>query len=244
MHGFNIFKHSVAMVFRNFPHALKIILPLGGIAALWFIIISMWLERSSIGTLSPGQIALLAVPSVLMVFFLLVWATTAWHRYVLLEERGSILLPAIKIDRILAYFGRAFLLGLLLAVVAFPLLFLVLPFVTSGGLGLVIVPVVVGVIMTCIFYRVALVLPAAAIGKPLRFAEAWDATRGSTGAILVLALISSIATHLVEQRLAPVLGSSLTGEVLVILVHATWGLVNVSIITTLYGHYVEGRPLS
>jgi hypothetical protein len=42
------------------------------------------------------------------------WAAVGWHRYVLMEETGNGFLPSWRGDRVRAYFGRAFVVGLVI----------------------------------------------------------------------------------------------------------------------------------
>jgi hypothetical protein len=40
------------------------------------------------------------------------WAAVGWHRYVLLEETGNGIVPAMALGRVISYLGRAFVVGL------------------------------------------------------------------------------------------------------------------------------------
>ena len=75
--------------------------------------------------------------------------------------------------------------------------------------------------------------------------KGWEATRGQTGTILILAVIL-VAFSIGLQYLASLAFTdpfSLPAIVLNGVVQWFVGMVGVSILTTLYGHFVEGRPL-
>jgi hypothetical protein len=96
-------------------------------------------------------------------------------------------------------------------------------------------------------YRFAPLLPASAVGQPLTFGAAWEATKGATSAIVVLAIVSAVASFVIDLP-ALVLGlAGPPGHILGLIWMLGTGwvkmLVGVSILTTLYGHYVEGRAI-
>ena len=93
-------------------------------------------------------------------------------------------------------------------------------------------------------YRLSLSLPAAALGEPMGFGASWGATKGAGGDILVLAILSVVAAVVIDLppafifpnlTILAVAWQFATGWVIL--------MVGVSILTTLYGHYVERRPL-
>lgn len=102
---------------------------------------------------------------------------------------------------------------------------------------IILLPVVV------VVYRLSVILPGAALGEKVRLGDAWRRTAGSSGAIILLAVVSILAAIVIDLPLF-VLGS-------VPLLAFAWGaatawlkmMVGISILTTLYGHFVEGRAL-
>ena len=101
---------------------------------------------------------------------------------------------------------------------------------------------------TCIYYvllyRLSPILPAAALGNKLSFSEAIKATKGATFSFVVLGFSLAILSILfsfaellfMHSPMAIMIGVQLLFAWLIF-------LLNLSIITTIYGHYVEGRPL-
>jgi hypothetical protein len=107
--------------------------------------------------------------------------------------------------------------------------------------------IVIYAIILLITYRLAPLLPGAAIGKPVNVGEAWASTSGATGTILVLAVVSAIAAVVIDLP-TELLQHLPAGTILVLIwVHITaWIklMVGISILTTLYGVYVEKRDIA
>ncbi len=252
MKGWIIFRHAVNMVMRNLPQAVRISLVpmlIGLVLGAALVAVSglpedifdaaSGLEQG----LNPDNAGGLVMTLVLLGLLLLtvqLWIFVAWHRFILLEEYPTGWVPGFRGDRILAYAGR----GLLLGLIAFAVVFAagILSAVT-GQLAPVIM-VLATVFLVFLVFRLATILPAAAIGRPLTLVQAWEATRGSAGAILGLLVV----TVMVQVLLQVISGLSLVVFAplgILFQIFATWAmsLVNVSILTTLFGHYVEGRSL-
>lgn len=246
MLGWKIFAHAISMVWRNLYQALQI--GLAPIIILTFAVVVLtpmtgleWgtvLQDEELGrAIASGQLNLLALFALIVVYLIIIsWIFVAWHRYILLEEHPTGWIPTFRMDRVLAY---------VLAGVRFFGLFLFLGFVVgllaafTGGIALVLMLVVV-----VIAFRFVAILPAAAIGQQLSLADSWDDTRGSTGAIIVMLISFAILQTLLSigiafaTQLVPFIGiaSQMT-------VSLFMSLVNVSVMTTFYGHYVEKREL-
>lgn len=241
MQGWKLFLHSVQLVLRNWQVALKIFaVPMILVAAvIYFALSSITIDQTS----PNGFGALLwAFP---LASFLTLWAVVAWHRYVLLEETPNGWVPSLKISEIAAYFFKGFLLFivvfLIMVVVA-----LLGGIIASAGAGVASFAVTfVGMFFVSVMiYRWIAVLPAAAIGKPLRMSEAYEATDGATGAIVIVMLCVfgiSLLVQLATTGLAML--SNELAVVLDIVASAILALINISILTTFYGHYIEGRPI-
>ena len=79
----------------------------------------------------------------------------------------------------------------------------------------------------------------------MKLKEAWAATKNSTGPILLSAILLGVVNGftgwLVTQSF---LAAPIMGLLLSLLQQATIGMISVSILTTIYGHYVEGRELT
>ena len=99
-------------------------------------------------------------------------------------------------------------------------------------------------LISYLFFRVGLVLPAAAVGRPLTMRESWQATGEGDKAVLMLALIVIGAQVLISVP-AMIDGNTSSVVSLIYSVVVNWfvTMIGVSILTTLYGHFIEGRPI-
>jgi hypothetical protein len=241
MLGWQIFTHSVRLVWANRGVALRISAVLYVISAVF----QVWLQPAGPAddvALSGGSGVLQLFVAALSVIISL-WIAVAWHRYILLEEVPQGFLPQWHGDRMAAYFGRSILIGLILigvmVVSAIPLIIGLVGVVGASVFAL-------GTIFAMfVFYRLCAVLPATAMGKPITMKEAWIATDGTTGTIITLvicmfggALLMIVPTALFAS-ISPVLG-------IVCMLVAQWFFMmfGISIFTTFYGYFIEKRELS
>ena len=250
MKGWHIFLHSVQMVLRNLHPALQIgLVPIVLMAILSTVLTSstglsldmLGNEQMMRTAFENGQINIggLLLFACISVFFTL-WIFVNWHRYVLLEEYPTGWIPPLRLDRILTYFGKSLMIGLAMAVMLVPL-----------GLAFLLGPIgallfVLGAFFVVVTgYRWFLLLPAAAIGDPLSMREAWDKTRGASGGIilmLVLVMMTQVGLDVAIRLIAAVLPiAALVVQWCVALVLM---LVNVSLLTTMYGHFIQDRPIN
>lgn len=267
MKGWLIFKHSLLMVLRNWREALQVgLVPI----ALVFTLGTLLFGTMGLDVLLTPDLVMDSQTDALLTddeplypagffgsFFLIwivafvamFWVVVSWHRFVLLEEYPKGWIPKFHGDRILAYFGRTLLLGLIAAIAMIPVMAALA--MLTGGLATtgsdavgIIASLLLVLVLSLLLFRLVPILPAAAIGKPLALAESWRATQGATTDILMLALVG-FAVQIALQAVvgvfvfvSPVLGLIVSGVTSLVL-----ALVNVSILTTFYGHYVEGRPI-
>lgn len=245
MAAWRIFIHSVQMIFNNLPQVVRIVLvPMGiGIAVIaLFAVLGVSMDGTDSEGATGGQIAGMILLAVALIGLAL-WVIVAWHRFILLAEYPQGWVPMLRKDRMLSYIGHSLWLGLVMMGLMLPL-FLVVGVV--GGLAPLIVTIVsVAVIVAAnvVFFRLATMLPAAAIGQPLALKEAWTATEGSSVTILILVLILGVAQFALQLLLGLLLLVPVIGAVLMVLGTVVSGLVNISILTTLYGYYIEKRAL-
>lgn len=257
MKGWSIFTHSVGMVTRNFTWAVRIALVpvLLGFGSIYAVLTSAGLSITVFADEAAMQEAMLSgklgASSFLATSILLLvelWVFVSWHRFILLEEYPEGWFPRFRGGRILSYFGHGLLIGflvLLLTVPMFAIFFLLA--LTLGQTGQVLaLTFAFGyfIFLFIVIYRFAPILPAAAIGKPLKIKDAWNATAGSGGAIILVFILLAV----MQFALQVVTGLSISvfaplGFAFAALTMLVMTLVNVSILTTFYGHYVEGRPV-
>lgn len=247
--GFNIFLHSVRLVFNNLAVALSISVPLIVVSILGIVATIFLITSGQIDPLNPSNLVAFTVVSAVVTVFAMIWVAVAWHRFVLMDETPAGLLPAFRGDRMFAYFVRSLIIGVLLFLVAFALSFIIamVANITGGSLPIVIVlSIALYSVAVVISYRLSPMLPGAAIGTPLSIGDAWLATEGASGQLLILAIITVVASVLIDLplRLMPFAGTSYIVGIIWSAV-TTWikVMVGISIMTTLYGHLVQKRPL-
>ncbi len=241
--GWQIFTHSVRLVWANLGVALRI-------SALLYIIsafFQVWAQVSGFGTMENGVpntegAGIQLIGTVVSVITSL-WIAVAWHRYILLEEVPDGLLPNWNGGRMAAYFGRSILIGLAMAAV---IIVASLPIALGlqGPLGAAIFSI--GVIFAVfLFYRLCAIMPSAAVGEPLTMSEAWQATQATTGtiAVIILCMFGGIVVLLLP---AIVLASISVFLGVAYMIAAQWFITmfGISLFTTFYGYFIEKRELS
>ena len=240
MKGFNIVMHAFRMVWSNLKEALQISLVplvLVGVAA-YALLPSFDLD------LSDPETAALALKPLLLVWLTWIvvttWIFVAWHRYVLLEEYPTGWIPALHFSQILSYLGHGVMIGLVAGLALVPGVVFTIASPTLGSIFMFI-----GVVAAIlIFYRLVPMLPAAAIGHRIKFAEAWAATEGANGTICTIILILVVIQFVLQLAFGTLAAIAPVLELIASLGFTLFlGLVNVSILTTFYGHYVEGRSI-
>ena len=247
MKAWAIFVHSIRQVFGNLPQALHV----SGLLYLMQMAVTVALGVTP-AALSPDaeippELMFGALLSVLVLLVTTLWIAVAWHRFVLLNERPAGYLPSLAGARLGRYAGRTILIGLVCGALAIVLL------IAAGGLffGLLgksimaeLLTVMAMIVPAfAVLYRLSASLPGLALDRPTAFADGWVATTGETETILILAFF----TGLIGLVLGAPLALMPTGSLFALL----WGgaagwvqlMVSASILTTLYGHYIEKRPL-
>ncbi|WP_353473493.1 hypothetical protein PVT71_05460 [Salipiger sp. H15] len=246
MKGWRIFLHSLRMVIDNIGTALRVslVLYLVQVASQ----IATYLHPTETGPDGmPASPLVIGVPALVLAVLAVLaslWIAVAWHRFVLTGEEPRGWLPRWHGGEILGYFGRSILIAFAIFV---SLVVAAIPVALIGAaipaLGPVLVFGLVG-LGGYLFFRLGLILPAAAVGERLRLKEAWSATRDDDGAVVTLALVVIAGSLLVEL---PALIDDSAGSI----VNLVYGLVinwfatmiGISVLTSLYGHFIERRPI-
>ncbi|MCB4456931.1 hypothetical protein [Leisingera sp. McT4-56] len=249
-----LFSHSVGMLTRNFSDMLRVFLIptllIVALSATFLKTTGLW-EFLQWGVVTPlpedsglgGPFFLVVVLSLLIGM----WSVVAWHRFVLLEEMPQGWMPHMQGSRIMAYFGRSVQIALVLICMMIPVMLFVLLVTTilsgAGPAALQLINLPIAIFVTYLVLRLSVILPAAALGADMGLRDAWNFTGNAFGDLLGLAAIlvaAQYAAQFIAESLA--VSPSLAAGVS-ILVSAALALLNISILTTLYGHYVEGRPV-
>lgn len=255
-YGYRMLRHVVAQVFGNFGQAVRLTLLLTFLpmVILLMLFLNWGVSYNSFpdGPLDPSQmpnpgvIFLAVLTGVVVSAITYCWAAVGWHRFVLLEERGKGIVPTWRGANILAYLGRAFLIGIVVFVMAFVSsmvlggLIMALPsqafaFVLATGW-------VMG--MSWVITRIGLILPAAALGRPMSIGESWEATKPVSADLLVPLFFIALAMTVASELVGLAFRSSALGLIPMGLLYWIQTLLNLSLMTTLYGTQVEGRPLN
>ncbi|MBO9446046.1 hypothetical protein [Ruegeria sp. R14_0] len=255
MLGWQIFVHSVRMVFGNLKQVLQITIGPALIATALIVGLFMVsgipleaLDDSAEGLpagTSAASVFLFVLGLVVVIFVTMFWIAVSWHRFILLEEYPSGILPTFRFDRILAYLGRILMLGILLAIAWLPM-GLVFAVLGQGLAGLsIILTAVYAVFLIVCFYRLSIILPAAAIGNPITISEAWNSTTGISGSILVLLVVTFLFQMLVQLVFSALVFIPVLGVLLMVFFGTlVLPMINVSLFTTMYGLFVEKRQLT
>ncbi|MBO6601642.1 hypothetical protein [Boseongicola sp. H5] len=262
-YGYQLLRHVVQQVFGNLGQAARLtllltILPYALTVALVTSLAGP--DLMAMDQTAPGyheeverfEAYLLENAGTVLLYVLLLlavsvisyaWAAVGWHRYVLLEERGGLLLPNWNWSFVGRYLWAAFRIFviILLIAVAFSVLSVVIRAFTESPsiFGFLSLGVTIGFLW--VVTRIGLILPSAALGKPMGLGESWSLTRPVSGAILLPIIVIPIVFALLNGVLQFV---PLIGLVLVFFVLWLQLLVNLALMTTLYGNLVEGRALN
>jgi len=243
MFGYKIFAHSVRLVVGQWRQALMISLFLYVVSSL----VSMFLLMQMMGNPveGPSNWVLFLIGFVSAVVS--IWIAVGWHRFILLDEVQGGFVPQFRGDRVWAYFWYT-LLTIVVAVligVAGLIVFFGVSLIT-GSPWVMAGAVVILIPFTVIIYRLSPLLPAAALGQETTVGHAWESTRGTTGEFMALAIISLVASFVIDLPTYMIIKLP-AGEILSWIWEMVTGwlklMVGVSILTTIYGHYVEGRAV-
>ncbi|EPX82451.1 hypothetical protein [Salipiger mucosus] len=244
MKGWRIFLHSARMVIDNLGAALRVsmVLYLVQVASQLTFFVNAPMAGEQPTAVPEG----LGLQLTLSIFALLasLWIAVAWHRYVLTGELPAGLLPRWHGSEIARYFGQSLLIGLVVILAALAA-GVVIGLVATAvpGFGGVLIFGLLG-LCSYLFFRLGLVLPAAALGRRMTIGESWAATRDDDGAVVTLAVLVIGVGLLVE---VPALLDQDSGSLIALVyrVVLNWfvTMIGVSVLTTLYGHFVEHRPV-
>ena len=255
MQAWNLLRHSFVMLFGNFAIALRLSAVLYAVQAIPKIYFLNFMSGVSDAELeSSPQFWLFGSVNMVILMITGLWVAVAWHRFILIEEIPSGYIPKFHGRRMMAYFGQSVLLGLLIVAIGLALSIGLIPitiflaFPLFGDLSQTYLTYIFYLLisMLCgpILFRFSTVLPAAALGKRFTWGAAWQATKGSTGSLVLVALVlwgglmgaNEHVTNLISGNLFLLALWAIPFEWVFLMIH-------ISILTTLYGHYVEKRAL-
>lgn len=250
MKGLQILTHSWRLVTGNLQEALKI----SGALYLAQVVVGLLLGQAAMGAgIGAGATAGVGIGALAVLIVSIIagiWIAVGWHRFVLLAERPDTYVPVFRGDLMKAYFLKSLLLGLIIIALSIVLGVIVgliaSPLMSMGGgfFALLIMTLLVQVPVIFLALRITAILPGSAIGVDHPLMAGWEATKADNVPLLQLALILGAAIWVINLIGVFVFGSI---TILAVVWHTITGwfvmMVGVSILTTLYGHYIEKRPL-
>lgn len=269
-YGYQLLRHTIVQVFGNLGSAARITLVLlavplviaaatnPGMLSGEFYRFDANTGQNDFSTIGLWGFGLAAIAGVIC----WLWAAVAWHRFVLLEEYPTGIFPNWRGSNIINYLGNALLIGLVLigvGIAAGILVGLIAAIVQSTAIAIALgVGLVFG--LSWAATRVGLILPAAALGERLSLSESWKATAPVSGQIILPIIVIALASTILNQGIVAGFGEaqpimtalgmqqqvtlSMTGIILSVVVGWVQMLVNLALMTTLYGNLIQGRQLN
>lgn len=243
MKAVRILLHALQQVFGNLKQAIALSavpLMVGLCVGAGLIAVARyWAKPPGIG---GGGL----MTALLSYVLLMAWLAVRWHRFILLDEHKHLLAPPSRAP-FWRYIG-ALLRSIVIVVPAILAMLAALFVVSEVGSG--ILTIVLMVVMNLLFFGLLLILGAAlagaAVGAPSPIRTAWEKMKPAGGTLLVLSLTAFIGNEVVEAIMEATASSRWPDLAKVIaMVCYFWlsVLFSLSVLTTLWGHYVEGRPL-
>lgn len=240
MKGLQIFMHSVRQVLGNLVPALQVSAVLFGVQQVFVILLG---GRGSADNMVLGIVGMLVIAATSL------WIAVGWHRYVLLNEQPSIV-PPVHMDRLVAYLIKTVIIVVILIIPSIVTVLVLGPLAPklamSGGMfALTLVSGVITVPLFTLFLMFSPALPGTAVSGQSGLNAAFNATKGDWVQMFVLA-----AAVMLLQVAAAILGlyvfSKIPMGLMVWNIVSGWfvTMVGISVITTLYGHYMENRALT
>jgi hypothetical protein len=252
------------MIFNNLGQALRVsigpyvLLIVVSVSVFWSLGLLPLLAQVGADQVAPeqllasgGSIILAILVTVVFAVFVAAWVAVSWHRYILLEEYSGIL-PTVSGRPIWPYVGVSMGLGFLIAIlgliIGMIMGLVLIPFSAAGSAGLYLGGAIVGILMIAIlslmWFRMGVALPATAVGKPIKLSEAWEATSKINGTIIGIVLTIAVVSFIAGVATQGLYGiHPIMGAIADLFVQWVNLMIGVSILTTLYGHVIEGRPL-
>lgn len=257
MQGWNIFIHSVRMVFGNLGPAMRI----SGLLYLVYMLMNAYFilnysddlmvlqSLMAVGLMPPelpnGLVLVMALNFAVWLLTSL-WIAVLWHRHILLSQSSEMIVPHLFTGVIARYLGKTIQLALMLSVVGFALGMLLGVAVGPllGPLAATTIPLILLGVLLYLSYRLGLVFPAIALDQTMTFKASWEETKSASGAIAQLAVIAVVFVIIIQipSNMNPD-PTSIINLVYSYVVGWIAMMVGVSVLTTLYGVHVEGRKI-
>ena len=252
--AWNIVRHAFVIVFGNLSNAIKASLVptlllagafvgFGSIMDIQIVEGNMDLEDLS----QSGVTVLAGLGLLVFAMFVFAWVTVTWHRFILKEEYPDVV-PSISGRPIWPYVARTLMITLQFMLLLIPLFILIMALANilfSNIVTAAIFGVALNVLYAFVWFRVAISLPSVAVGEHMGSMDAWEITSEHSRDILMMSVVIIVLNSVMSMGVATLFGGlPLVAFILRIIVQWTTMMVGISVLTTLYGHIVEGRSLS
>ena len=251
--AWKIVLHAFRMIFGNIVDALKVSVG----PMLIFVVLALVVGQAinlpfgsfhEMGAVQPGNAGAVFLAILILcaaAIFIFAWIAVAWHRFILLEEYPG-LLPTLADRPIGQYVAKSLVIALILIVIGAAAGMVVMMLLSMGGLFLLSIGMsVVLLLINYLGLRFGLMLPAAAVGQNMSIGESMEKTKEASGQIL------GVTTILIAMNFASTLivgmfyeFATIIAFVLDIATNWLFIMLNVSVLTTLYGYLVEGREIA
>lgn len=241
---------SVAMPIRNFGAMVRIFaIPIAVYAACL-----MSAQRFFMSGFANDDVSsqfLFAFVTIWAGIFLLIWGVVGWHRYVLNEGPATWLTP-VGVRNFLRYVLDSLAITLLMALIAIPVLFILSSVLSAveAYRAIVLLNLFATLMTFWIFLRLSPLLPSSAIDKRTGLGGAWRATSKGRLALLWVTVVWLVIDRFGTRALGSLgvaqlttegnLGVFIAAKIVYLAIFGMWG---VSLITTIYGYFVEDRAL-
>lgn len=242
LHSYRMIENNLLVTFRItlMPLMLVVILLFGSNMIRFGHLIPQPEDMDNLQRLDSGSVfwAFLFIAVYVSVY---TWGIVGWHRFILLGEVPNGWLPNWYGRQNFDYFVKGILIGLIFLI---PMMVVGSIINSFGSVGLqrILSSVLYGFMFSFMYMKLGLVLPAAALGVPMKISKSWEATKSINMTIFGLAAILmglNIVAGLIEKILV---GHGFMVFV-VLFLNVVIGLLGVSILTTLYGVLIEEREL-
>jgi hypothetical protein len=249
-------RHAVSSVRNNIAYAFRTSWPWYAVFVPVIVALSAWLDSATGGNPEAKPVLTLLINLLITLITLLAFAAIAvnWHRYILLDEvpRGR---DIFRLDeKTWRYFGNLLLISLAAlaagAIIGVPL------GIVGGLLGafdgfVILIIIVVLPVIGVLALRMGVKLPAVALSRSdFLMRDAWSVTSGNNLPILLIFLFELIvalaaglalgALALAANAIHGTLGIAV-GFGLQLVVNWVFTIFSITVLTSLYGFFVEGR---
>lgn len=252
---FRLLRHSLLMLVHDPRATLRIWLPyLILLAATQFITAKAQAAEAQFGFLAASQWRAATAIAELLTWLVLLPTAVSWHRRVLLGEPPRLIARG-RWRQVLSYALTGLLFSLLSFMMVVPVVFLASALSalfgdSSIGLSSGIARLAFmfpGLMVVAAFaIRLATAFPGAALGQIPAIKTAWRATRGYMRSFLALGLVYVVAQGglaLLSLGIISLTGSAIATMLTLGVVSWAVTMLALSVLTTLWGYFVEGRDL-